>query len=285
MSLLPQLIDTIELERLDELEFRGNSLFIGSPRVYGGQVIAQILHAANQTVPLDRWLHSFHGYFLSPGDVEKPIRFEVEKIKDGRSFSSRRILAKQGDRTIFLSSASYHIFEDGVSHQQSMPNVAQPESLSSFSELFQQFAEKSKVKPRGIFSEESPIIFHPVEHYDPFNPGIKPPLNHTWFKLNGNASSDIRVQKTLLAYMSDFNLLITSLMPHDMSMFTTPVNLASLDHAMWFHRPFDMNEWMLYVVECPSAGNARGFCTGKIFTRTGDLVASVTQEGLIRIIE
>jgi len=164
-----------------------------------------------------------------------------------------------------------------------MPNVAQPESLTSFSDLFAQFAEKFNVKPKGIFSHESPIIFHPVEHYDPFNPGIRPPHNHTWFKINGDlADTNIKLNQAIMTYASDFNLLITSMMPHNMSMFTDPMRIASLDHAMWFHRDVDINDWILYVVESPYAGNARGYCTGKMYTRDGKLVASVTQEGLIR---
>jgi acyl-CoA thioesterase-2 len=179
--------------------------------------------------------------------------------------------------------ASYHIPEEGIHHQIAMPNVAQPESLTSFSDLFAQFAEKFAVKPKGIFSPDSPIIFHPVEHYDPFNPGIRPPYNHTWFKINGEiADSNIKLNQAIMTYSSDFNLLITAMMTHNMSMFTDPMRIASLDHAMWFHSDVDLNDWILYAVESPYAGNARGYCTGKMYTRDGKLVASVTQEGLIR---
>ena len=163
-----------------------------------------------------------------------------------------------------------------------MPNVARPESLSSFSDLFAEFAAKFKIQPRGIFAPNGPFIFHPVEHYDPFNPRIRPALNHTWFKTNGTLSEDPLLHQTTLAYASDFNLLITALFPHGLSFFTTPMQIASLDHAMWFHRPVRTDDWLLYVVESSNANNGRAFCTGKIYTKDGILVASTAQEGLIR---
>jgi acyl-CoA thioesterase-2 len=179
--------------------------------------------------------------------------------------------------------ASYHIHEEGIQHQSSMPNVTQPESLTSFSDLFSQFAEKFDVKPKGMFSPDSPIIFRPVEHYNPFNPGIRPPSNHTWFRINGQLeNSSLKLRQAILTYASDFNLLITSMMPHNMSMFTNPIRLASLDHAMWFHEDASLDDWILYAVESPYAGSARGFCTGRMYTREGRLIASVTQEGLVR---
>jgi len=251
--------------------------------VYGGQVLAQAVTAASRMCNDNKVLHSLHGYFLRPGDISIPITYKVEVIKEGRSFNALRVNALQNDKTIFIMAASYHIPEEGINHQIAMPNVAQPESLTSFSDLFAQFAEKFDVKPKGIFSPDSPIIFHPVEHYDPFNPGIRPPNNHTWFKINGEvADSNIKLNQAIMTYASDFNLLITAMMPHNMSMFTDPMRIASLDHAMWFHGDVDLNDWILYAVESPYAGNARGYCTGKMYTRDGKLVASVTQEGLIR---
>ncbi len=285
MSLLPKLLEVIEIQHTGNDTFIGKNLNIGSHRVYGGQVLAQALKAANKTEEQERQLHSIHGYFLSPGDNDLPIEYQVERTKDGRSFSSRRVIAKQKDRVIFISSVSYHIPEESVEHQSSMPNVAQPESLTSFSEIFSQVADKFSIKPKGIFSEESPIIFHPVEHYDPFNPGIRPPKNHVWFKVNGQISTNKRLRQELLAYASDFNLLITAMLPHNMSLFTTPMQLASLDHAMWFHRDIENDDWMLYVVDSSNLSNARGFCTGKIYSRSGRLLASVAQEGLIRLIK
>ena len=163
-----------------------------------------------------------------------------------------------------------------------MPNVARPESLTSFSDLFAEFASKFKIEPRGIFAANGPFIFHPVERYDPFNPHIRPPLNHTWFKTNGVLPENPKLHQTSLAYASDFNLLITALFPHGMSFFTTPMQIASLDHAMWFHRPVKTDDWLLYVVQSSNANNGRAFCTGKIYSKEGVLIASTAQEGLIR---
>lgn len=282
MTQYDRLIDILTLKKLDELRFAGKSIDIGSPQVYGGQVLAQSLQAADQTVEDDRILHSLHGYFLSPGNMEKEIVYEVEMFKDGRSFNSRRVKAIQEDRVIFLMASSYHIQEDGYSHQNPMPNVAQPESLSSVPEIFKQVSEKYQIKPKGIYSEESPILIHPVEYYDPLNPQIRAPISHAWFKVNGALPEDQRFRQALLAYASDFNLLFTSLFPHAVSLFTKPMRIASLDHAMWFHRPIIEDDWMLYVVESPNAYGAKGFCTGRIYSRKGVLLCSVTQEGLIR---
>ena len=283
MSQFKDLLNILDLEQISDNVFEGTSLDIGSFAVYGGQVLAQAVTAASRMCDDDKVLHSLHSYFLRPGDIKIPIRYNVEVIKEGRSFNTLRVKALQNDKTIFIMASSYHIPEEGIHHQTAMPNVAQPESLSSFSDLFAQFAEKFDVKPKGIFSPDSPIIFHPVEHYDPFNPGIRPPYNHTWFKINGEvADSNIKLNQAIMTYASDFNLLITAMMPHNMSMFTDPMRIASLDHAMWFHSDIDLNDWILYAVDSPYAGNARGYCTGKMYTREGKLVASVTQEGLIR---
>jgi len=286
MSLLPELLKILDLNKVGENTYEAGSLDIGSPSVYGGQVLSQSVMAASKVINDDKVLHSLHGYFLRPGDISIPIRYIVEPVKQGRSFNAIRVRAEQNGKTIFILAASYQIAEKGYSHQSAMPNVAQPESLTSFSQLFEQFAETFKVKPKGIFSAESPIIFHPVEHYNPFNPGIRPPINHTWFKVNGtleNPSEDLK--HAILTYASDFNLLITSLMPHNASMFTNPIRIASLDHAIWIHDDFELDDWILYAVESPFAGSARGFCTGRMFTREGKLIASVTQEGLIRNME
>lgn len=282
MNRFQRLVDILTLEKLEELKFRGFSIDIGSPQVYGGQVLAQSLQAAAATVHDDKVLHSLHGYFLSPGNMEKEIIFEVEMFKDGRSFNSRRVKAIQGDRVIFLMASSYHITEEGYSHQSPMPNVAQPESLSSVPDMFKQVTEKLQIKPKGIYAEDSPILIHPVEHYDPFNPKVQAARSHAWFKINGEMPKDQGFRQSLLAYASDFNLLITSLFPHAVSLFTKPMRIASLDHAMWFHREIVEDDWMLYVVESPTAHGAKGFCTGRIYSRNGVLLCSVTQEGLIR---
>ncbi len=281
-SQLPELLEILTLHQIEEGVFTGKNLFIGSPNVYGGQVLAQAVSAANTTIIDNKILHSIHCYFINPGDNDLEITYKVEIIKDGKSFNTRRVVASQKGRDIFIMSASYQKYETGIEHQDIMPNVARPESLSSFSDLFAEFAAKFKIQPRGIFAPNGPFIFHPVEHYDPFNPRIRPAMNHTWFKTNGILSDDPLLHLTTLAYASDFNLLITALFPHGLSFFTTPMQIASLDHAMWFHRPVRTDDWLLYVVESSNANNGRAFCTGKIYTKDGELVSSTAQEGLIR---
>lgn len=283
-SQLPLLLEILSLTRTGDLQYSGKNLFIGSPNVYGGQVLAQAVAAAHSTVHDDKILHSIHSYFINPGDNDLDIVYKVEIIKDGRSFNTRRVVASQEGRDIFIMSASYQKPESGIEHQGVMPNVARPESLTSFSDLFAEYAGKFGIQPRGIFAPDGPFTFHPAEHYDPFHPRIRPALNHTWFKANGSLPNDPLLHQTMLAYASDFNLLITALFPHGISFFTAPMQIASLDHAMWFHRPVKTDEWLLYVVESSNANGGRAFCTGKIFTAEGVLVASTAQEGLIRLL-
>lgn len=282
-SLFPKLLEVLDLKLLPNGRYEGKSLDIGSPFVYGGQVLAQAVVAAYKTAPKDKWINSLHGYFLRRGDNDLPIEYEVTTIRDGRSFSVRRIQAFQKGKLIYIMAASFHIEEEGMEHQKSMPNVAQPESLSAFSEVFAEFAEKFDFKARGLYSERSPIIFHPVERYNPFNPGKLPPRGHVWFKPAGELPDDYVIQQAFLAYTADFNLLITSLMPHDVSLFSTPINIASLDHSMWFHRKVDCCDWSLYEVNSPNAGGGRGFCNGRMYSKDGQLIASTSQEGLIRL--
>jgi acyl-CoA thioesterase-2 len=277
------LIDILSLTPTDEKStWNGKNLWIGSPQVYGGQVLAQSIRAATQTVESNKQLHSMHAYFINPGDNSVTIDYNVETVKTGKSFDTRRVVASQNGKDIFISSSSYHINEGGIEHQSIMPNVARPESLTSFSDLFTEFAEKFKIEPRGIFAPDGPFVFHPVEHYDPFAPKLRPAINHTWFKTNGPLPDDPLIHQAALAYASDFNLLITALFPHGLSFFTTPMQIASLDHAMWFHRPARVDDWLLYVVESSHAHGGRAFCTGKIFDLQGTLIASTAQEGLIR---
>ncbi|MBK8350107.1 MAG: acyl-CoA thioesterase II [Saprospiraceae bacterium] len=281
-SQLPELLDILTLKSEEPNVFIGKNLFIGSPNVYGGQVLAQAVAVANSTIHDEKILHSIHSYFINPGDNDIDITYKVEVVKNGKSFNTRRVVASQNGRDIFILSASYQKPENGIEHQDIMPNVARPESLTSFSDLFAEFAAEFKIQPRGIFAPNGPFVFHPVEHYDPFHPRIRPALNHTWFKTNGSLDDNPLLHQTTLAYASDFNLLITALFPHGLSFFTTPMQIASLDHAMWFHRPARTDDWLLYVVESSNANNGRAFCSGKIFTKDGILVASTAQEGLIR---
>ncbi len=282
-SMLPELLRVLNLQKIAKNKYTGQNLDIGSPQVYGGQVLSQSLVAAGNTVQRDHQLHSMHGYFVRRGDNGLPIDYEVETVRDGGSFCTRRVRAKQKDKVIFIVAASYQKPEKGFEHHSGMPNVSQPEMLSSFPEIFSKLADKFDIKPKGIFAEDSPIIFRPVTYYNPFNPGIQPAESHVWFRPNGSIDIDNKeFLKILISYASDFNLLLTSLLPHNVSMFTEPLFVASLDHAMWFHRDIEVDDWMLYSVKSPSASNGRGFCQGRIFSRDGRLLASVTQEGLIR---
>lgn len=282
-SELPKLLDILDLTQVAERQYEGVNLDIGSPQVYGGQVLSQSLVAAGRTVPAERHLHSMHGYFVKRGDNALPIQYEVEEVSNGGSFCTRRVKASQKGHTIFITAASYQRSEQGFDHHSGMPNVSQPESLSSFPEIFSKLAAEYEIKPKGIFSKDSAITFRPVTFYNPFNPGIQPAESHVWFRPNGTIDiSNKAFMKILLSYVSDFNLLLTSLLPHNVSIFTEPLFVASLDHAMWFHRDVEVDDWMLYSIKSPSAGNGRGFCTGRIFSRDGRLLASVTQEGLIR---
>lgn len=285
MSLLPKLLQLLDIKETGQNTFTGGNLDIGSPQIYGGHVLAQAVVAAYRTVSKNKYLQSLHSYFLHPGDNQHSINYEVEMIKNGRSFDVRRVLAKQNGRVIFLLAASFHIREESVEHQALMPNVTRADKLTSFPEMFSEFADKFKIKPRGLFSAQSPILFHPVEHYNPINPGTRPARAHTWFRPNGDIPDDPVIHLALLCYASDFNLLITALLPHGMSLFTTPMRIASLDHAMWFHRPFKLDDWYLYTVISPNLSDARGYCQGRIFSQDGNLIASVTQEGLIRKID
>ncbi len=282
MNLYNDLVAALNLEQVDHYKFVGVNVDIGSPNIYGGHVLSQAVKAAQACASGDKAIHSLHGYFLLPGNNDLPITYEVEPLKVGKSFDVMRVLASQENKIIFTMSASFHLKENGITHQTAMPNVVEPSKLQPFSKIFTDFAEKFGIQARGIISADGPFIFHPLEYYDPFNPGIRPPRQHLWFRPNGEMPEDHKLHTSLLAYVSDFNLLISALLPHNLSFFTTPMKIASLDHAMWFHKDIVINDWMLYEVESTAAANGRAYCTGKIFAKNGELLASVTQEGLIR---
>ena len=283
MKPITELLSLLELRQLDENRFQGESKDIGSRSVFGGQVLAQALNAATRTVAPDRLAHSLHGYFVLPGDMEQPILYEVDRIRDGRSFTTRRVVAKQNDKAIFIMAASFQISEEGFDHQIEMLNVPPPESLESVSAIAGRMAEQFGFKPRGLFAADSPIDARPVENINPLKPGKRPPFRHLWFRSNGEMPDEPARHRYVMAYASDFYLLISALLPHGVPLFmNTGLQIASIDHAMWFHRDFRADDWLLYAIDSPSASNARGFCRGNIFSRDGRLVASVTQEGLIR---
>ncbi len=275
----------IELLRMEQLEvnlFRGQSKSVGSERVFGGQVMAQALSAAMQTVPDDRFVHSLHSYFLLPGDLEVPIVFEVERIRDGGSFTTRRVKAIQHGAAIFDLSASFQLSQDGYEHQMEKPRVSAPEDLPSWEGLAKQFGDMIPPNLKKMLDIERPLDFRQVEFINPMVQEKYDPVRHVWMKAKGEMPEDRRLHDLVLANATDYNLLTTALLPHGFAADFRSLTLASLDHSMWFHRPFRMDEWLLYALDSPSASGARGFTRGQVFSQSGELVASVAQEGLMR---
>lgn len=282
MKGIQDLIELLDLERIEENYYRGQSTSIGSDRVFGGQVLAQALNAAVRTTPEDRTLHSLHAYFILPGMIKMPIIFQVDRIRDGGSFTTRRVKAIQNGEAIFLMAASFQLKQEGYDHQIEMPKVAMPENLMSWDEIAQKFGDFLPGAIKKFLNIERPIHFKPVELPNPANPKKSKPFRHVWMKPKGTIEDNAALHQMALAYTSDYNLLTTALLPHgDVANFGN-IQLASLDHAMWFHRDFRWDDWLLYAVDSPSASNARGFTRGNIFSRDGKLIASVVQEGLIR---
>ncbi len=277
------LLDILDLEALEENIFRGRSPQDGWQRVYGGQVIGQALVAATRTVPENRHCHSLHAYFLRPGDPSVPIIYEVDRIRDGKSFVTRRVVAIQHGAAIYSMSASYHKLEESYEHQMPMPDgIPAPEELPSESELVAQFIDKLPERMRAYWQRERPIEMRLVDFSRYLSREPRAPKQLIWFRANGTLADDLALNQCVLAYASDFTLLDTALIAHGKFLFDPDVQLASLDHAIWFHRPVDASQWLLYVQDSPSAQGARGFCRGMIFSRDGRLVASVAQEGLMR---
>lgn len=281
-TMLNQLLELLRLERLEESLFRGQSQDLGWGTVFGGQVLGQALSAAEQTVPEERRVHSLHGYFLRKGDTERPIIYDVDRIRDGRSFTTRRVVAIQKGRAIFNLSASFQEPEQGFAHQIPMPATTAPEDLLSERELAQKLEQviPERLRPRAL--AEKPIELRPVDPVNPLEPAVGEPRRQVWFRANGELPDDPRVHQHLLAYASDFHLLGGTLQPHGVSWLTPGMQVASLDHAMWFHQPFRFDEWLLYDIDSPATSSARGLARGQFFTREGVLVASTAQEGLIR---
>ena len=281
-AVLHELIDLLALERLSEDTFRGQSQDLGWGTVFGGQVLGQALSAAQQTVPHERAAHSLHGYFLRPGRVDEAIEYEVDRIRDGRSFTTRRVVARQGARAIFNLAASFQIEEEGASHQASAPEVPGPDGLLSERELALRFAEIIPRRLRERATGERPIEIRPVRPVNPMQPDVREPLKYVWLRAVDRLGDDMALHRYLLAYASDFHFLTTALHPHGLSWMTRGLQLASLDHSMYVHRPFRFDEWLLYAIDSPSSSGARGLVRGQLFDRDGVLVASCVQEGLMR---
>jgi len=281
-QLLDDLIKVMTLERLETDLFRGESRDIGSPQVFGGQVLGQALAAATATAE-DRVVHSLHAYFLRRGDFNSPIVYEVDRALDGKHFSSRRVVAIQHGRQIFNMSASFQSAEAGVDHQIPMPDVAQPESLPDVESYYREAADKLPAAARRMLEQKRPFEFRPVQRPDHLRREKSAGLKQIWFRAVDRLADDEALHRSLLAYVSDFHLLDTALKPHGISMISPKLVIASIDHAMWFHRSVRVDDWLLYSMDSPSASGARGFTRGSVFARDGRLVASAAQEGLIRV--
>jgi len=281
-SALSGLLQVLDLERLEVNLFRGVSPQNGWQRVFGGQVLGQALVAAGRTVEEGRAAHSLHGYFLLAGDPAHPIIYEVERIRDGGSFTTRRVKATQHGRAIFAMSASFQKLEEGYEHAAEMPDVPPPEALPSAADRVAELMDALPENMRSFWQRENPIELRPVDISRYLSRDPRPPAQHIWLKANGRLPDDPRLHQCVLAYASDFTLLDTALIAHGKLLFDKDIQLASLDHALWLHRPFRADDWLLYTQDSPSASGARGFCRGSFFTRQGELVASAAQEGLIR---
>ncbi|KGD87451.1 acyl-CoA thioesterase II [Rhizobium sp. YS-1r] len=281
-SPMEQLIATLDLEKLEENLYRGLSPDVGWQRVFGGQVIAQALMAAQRTVQADRFVHSLHAYFMRPGDPSVPILYQVERIRDGSSFTTRRVVAIQHGKAIFSMSASFQIEEGGYEHQIDMPSVTQPEDLMGEKEFKALFLEHAPEAVRRYWNRERPIEVRPTSLLHYLTRDKLEPRQDIWVRTVGEVPADRHYQAAVLAYLSDMTLLDASLYPHGTSIFDPALQAASLDHAMWFHRSVTFDDWLLYTQDSPSASGARGMTRGSLYTRSGALIASVAQEGLIR---
>ncbi len=279
------LVGLLDLEPIEENIYRGQNRDIGTGRIYGGQVMAQALVAAARTVEHDRHAHSMHGYFILAGDLSIPVVYFVDRLRDGRSFTTRRVTAIQHGRAIFNMSASFHHIETGVSHQAEMPDVPPPDSVRPEVELLRDIADRIPERLRTVLTQDRPLDIRPIDPLDPFEPDPHPPTRRFWVRARGEIGDHPLDHQAVLAYASDYGLLGAALQPHALSYRNPNVMVASLDHSIWFHRPFRIDEWLLYDVESPSAYGAHGFSRGSYVTADGQLVASVAQEGLVRVIE
>ena len=282
-AVLDALLELLALEKIEENLFRGASQDLGWGTVFGGQVLGQALSAATQTVPADRHVHSLHAYFLRPGDVKHPIVYDVDRIRDGHSFTTRRVVAIQAGRPIFNMSCSFQVEEAGFEHQDAMPEVAPPDSLPSERDRAMGLAAKL---PRAVFERitaERPFDVRTTDpETDPFQPAPRAPRRMAWLRTIAPLPDPPALHHSLLAYVSDFAFVGSALLPHGVSWLTPGMQIASIDHVLWFHRPFRCDDWLLHSMESPAARGARGLVRGQVFTRDGQLVASTAQEGLMR---
>lgn len=286
-DVLQDLVNLLDLESLEVNLFRGESRDLGGKSVFGGQVLGQALVAGSRTVEADHPVHSLHGYFLRAGDMEAPIVYEVDRIRDGHSFVTRRVQGIQHGKVIFSMIASFHKNEAGLHHHEPMPDVPPPEELESLSELRKQWVAGADVSEQVKEAASRPLAieFKAVHPYNMLKPEVREPRQNIWFRAADKLPDDPRLHRCVLAYASDFNLLSTAFLPHGVSFLSGDMMVASLDHALWFHKQVKADDWLLYSMDSPVSGGARGTSRGLIYNREGDLVASVVQENLMRIID
>lgn len=284
MNSVKELLDILVLKKQGENQYNGISKTIGSPNVFGGQVLAQAVNAAYRTVTNQRILNSLHSYFLEAGDLKLPITYKVEVLRDGGSFSTRRVTASQGAKIIFILAASFHKLEEGYEHQLDIElNMKQPEDLLSWTEMAEKYSAIIPARMKQFIEIERPIEFKPTIVINPLDQKNLPPFANMWFRLKGDATGlDLTIKQQILTYISDYSILATTLYPNASVANQGNMQMASLDHSMWFFRDFNFDDWMLYTTESPNAYGARGFARGHIYSRKGELIASVAQEGLMR---
>ena len=284
MKTSKELIDLLSLKDIGNNTFTGNSVTIGSPNVFGGQVLAQALNAAYRTVSKSRFVNSLHAYFLEAGDLSIPINYNVAEMRNGGSFSTRRVTAVQGDKTIFILAASFHKKEEGFEHQKEInANIKQPEELLSWDDMLSKYGDFLPKPLKHFLSIERPIEFKPVHVPNRLKPKNSPPKEEIWFRLKENVSDlSLSMKHQILTYISDYNILNAAFNPNAKEYNFSNTQTASLDHSMWFFRDFDFDDWMLFSTESPNVFGARGLAKGNIFTRDGKLIASFAQEGLMR---
>ncbi len=284
-AVLAEVIAANRLERLDDNLFRGYGTWVPGVRLYGGQVLSQAMSAAQQTVDSAFVLHSMHAYFMRPGDAKRAVIYDVELIREGKSFLTRRVTGRQHGAAIFSCQLSYQKHEQGLDHQVPMTDVPGPEQLKNEAELFT--AAAGTLNLSGIPPEERKPLEWPIEQWQVYpidfaNTQPLPANNSIWLRAAAPVEGDLALHQQLLAFVSDNNILVTALRPHGVSFLAPGMQIATIDHAIWFHRPFRIDEWLLYQIDSPSASNGRGFSRGRVYQRDGTLVASVSQEGLIR---
>jgi len=286
---LKDLVQLLDLEKIEENIFRGQSRDIGTPQVFGGQVLGQAMCAASQTLEDEegavRRPHSLHAYFLRRGDVDVPIVYEVDRARDGRSFSNRRVVAIQHGRPIFNMAASFHLDEEGVEHQLDLPDVPDPESLTDLKEISKEALQKAPERMKRFVTTERPFFVRPVQIPNFEAPAKQLPVKQVWMKAVDKLPDDPAIHQRILAYMSDYGLLGTATLPHGIAYMHDSVVMASLDHALWFHHACRVDEWLLFSYDSPSASGARGLSRAQVFTQDGKMVASIAQEGLIRLLD